>query len=113
MRNFNDKIKDYEKSSPLKYFYEFGATPDEIKSEIITTFSRYFQNEDKIKELSINYLIDPWLSYLTIYRDFPDTLHFIEKIIKILNDAKIKNQQEVIKNYATHIPDFSQGISRY
>jgi len=107
------KIADFEKSNPLPLFYEFGMSPDELKSEIIDCFSKYFQNEERLKTFATTDLVNNWLSYILVERDSPESIKNIDGILKIFNDAKSINQNETIEAYSSWLPEISQGLSRF
>lgn len=113
MKDFNEKIIDYEKSNPLSLFYEFGLSPDDIKSSIIDAFSEYFQNVDNLHKYAISDLVSTWLSFIIVYKDHPDYLKYIKSILNIFNEAKKINKEQTFEAYATWFPDISQSISRY
>lgn len=113
MGNSPKRITDYQKVNLLNSFYEFGITPDEVKQQVIETFTPLFKNKEYLENYSINYLVEPWLSYLTIDRDKPEYVKFIATILDILNDAKLKDPEKAIDNYVVYVPDFSQAISRF
>lgn len=106
-------IAEFEKSNPLPLFYEFGMSPDELKSEIIDCFSKYFQNKERLKTFATTDLVNNWLSYILVERDSPESLKNIDGILEIFNDAKSINQNETIKAYSSWLPEISQGISRF
>ncbi len=107
------KIADFEQSNPLPLFYEFGMSPDELKSEIIDCFSKYFQNEERLKKFATSDLVNNWLSYILVERDSPESIKNIEGILEIFNGAKSINQKETIEAYSSWLPEVSQGISRF
>ncbi|MBU3010708.1 hypothetical protein KO506_04805 [Polaribacter vadi] len=107
------KIADFEQSNPLPLFFEFGMSPDELKSEIIDCFSKYFQNEERLKKFATSDLVNNWLSYILVERDSPESVKNIEGILEIFNGAKSINQKETIEAYSSWLPEISQGISRF
>jgi len=113
LKSLTDKIIEYNQYSPISLFYEFGFSPDDIKSSIVETFSDYFQNQRNLQKYAISDLVDNWLAHLTVYRDDPNALKSIDLILKIFNEAKQVNQDESIKSYVFWYPDIYQSISRF
>lgn len=113
MKNFDEKLSQFNNSNHINLFYEFGMNPDDIKSSIIETFQKYFQNTDNLKKYAISDLVPNWLSYLTISRDSPDSLKFINPLLKIFNDAKKTDKNKTFEIFNEHLPDLSQAISRF
>lgn len=113
MKKLENEIHEFDKQSPLSVFYEFGLSPDEIKNEIINCFSFYFQNKEILEEQAIPLLTNNWLSYITIYRDTPDSLKQIEIVLDIFNDAKKADKDSTIRAYNLWFTDISQSISRF
>ncbi|WP_185286010.1 hypothetical protein [Chryseobacterium indologenes] len=112
MKNFDKKIKEFENSNPFSLFYEFGASPEEIKINIIQTFSEYFYNKNNLEQLAIKDLVPTWLVYLNIQKDFPELINFIKPILDIFNDAKKINEIATIKAYIDWYADLNQSLSR-
>ncbi len=113
MKDLEKNLTDLKRSNPMSLFYEFGMTPDEIKSSIIDSFSSYFKNPDNLNEFAVSDLVGTWLSYLTIYRDHPDSLKLIKMILDIFNDAKLVNETQTIEAYLEWYPELNQSISRF
>jgi hypothetical protein len=107
------KITDFESRNPLSLFYEFGMSPDELKSEIIECFSNYFQNKQRLKTHSTTDLVNNWLSFLLVQNDFPESIKNIDVILQIFNDSKNRNLEKTIEAYNSWLPEISQGISRF
>ena len=112
MKN-KEKITDFERTNPLSLFYEFGMSPDELKSEIIDCFSNYFQNQERLKKYATTDLVNNWLSYILVERDSPESIKSIDTILEIFNGAKNINQNKTIEAYNSWLPEISQGISRF
>ena len=112
MKN-KEKIADFETTNPLSLFYEFGMSPDELKSEIIDCFSNYFQNQERLKKYATTDLVNNWLSYILIERDSPESIKSIDTILEIFNEAKNINQNKTIEAYNSWLPEISQGLSRF
>lgn len=113
MKKYRDKIDDFNKNNFSEILYEFGITPNEVKQLIIEQFHEYFQNQDNLQRHAINDLTAVWYSFLTIQRDFKDTLKNIEIILNIYNSAKVTNTKLTFDAYAKWFPDFSQSITRF
>ncbi|RYM33299.1 hypothetical protein ERX46_10160 [Brumimicrobium glaciale] len=107
------KIEHFDEASPLSLFYEFGLHPNEIKESIIDTFSPYFENKQNLERYAVSDFVNNWLSYLSVYRDSPDSLRFIKSILDIFNGAKKVNLNQTIEAYAFWFPEISQSISRF
>lgn len=113
MKKISKKLDDFEKSSPLSIFYDFGLEPNDIKGSIIESFSDYFENKENLESNAVSDLVNNWLAYLTVNRDFPDSITYISSILKICNDAKKVNESEAINSYINWYPQISQSISRF
>ncbi|HSU28430.1 MAG TPA: hypothetical protein VLJ68_08615 [Chitinophagaceae bacterium] len=113
MKDFEKKLSEFQKSNPVSVFYEFGMSPDDVKSAIVDSFNEYFQNPKTLNEHAIPDLVGTWLSYLTIYRDYPDSIDFIQKILDIFNEAKRVNESQTIEAYVKWFPELNQSISRF
>lgn len=111
--NFQEKLKNFDQTNFSKFLYEFGITPEEVKECIIEQFYNYFEHKESLKENTINDLTTIWYSYLSIQRDFEDTLVYISHILEIYNYAKKINSQQTFSAYAKWLPDFSQSITRF
>ncbi|WP_139959928.1 hypothetical protein [Flavicella sediminum] len=109
----NKKIKYYDEVSPFYHFYDFGLTPDDIKVSIIDSFAPYFSNQENLKKYAVSDLTSNWLAYLSVYKEYPDSLKFIDKILDIFNGAKEKNEKLAIESYAQWMPETTQSISRF
>lgn len=109
----NKKLKYYDEVSPLSHFYDFGLTPDDIKVSIIESFSPYFSNHENLKKYAISDLTSNWLAYLSVYKEYPDSLNIIDNILDIYNSAKEKNHRLAIESYAQWMPEITQSISRF
>lgn len=109
----NKKLKYYDDVSPLSHFFDFGLTPDDVKVSIIDSFSPYFTNQDNLKKYAISDLTSNWLAYLSVYKEHPESLKFIDKVLDIFNGAKEKNQLQAIESYAQWMPEITQSISRF
>lgn len=107
------EIEDLEKSNPISLFYEFGFDPEDIKSSIVNTFSEHFLNQENLNKYAINNLISTWILYITVYRDSPETLIFVNKLLWVFNSAKGKNANQTFDAYAQWFPEISQAISRF
>ena len=107
------KLKYYDVVSPISYFYDFGLTPDDIKSSIINSFSPYFVNQDNLKKHSISHLTSNWLAYLSVYKEYPDDLKFIDSFLLIFNGAKAQSVDKTFESYAQWMPEFVQSLSRF
>jgi hypothetical protein len=97
----------------MSLLYEFGMTPTDIKSSIIDSFSKYFNNSDNLEKYAITDLVGTWISYLTSNRNYPDSIKFIDTFVTIFNDAKRVNESETIDAYINWFPDLGQSISRF
>jgi hypothetical protein len=113
LKDFQKKLAAFKSSNHVALFYEFGMTPEDIKSAIIDTFGDYFRNNEVLKEEAVNSLVNSWLSYLTIQRDYPELLHFIQKVLDIFNGAKIVNEIRTVEAYLIWLPELNQSISRF
>lgn len=113
MNKYQNKINDFNKANFSKLLYEFGITPNEVKQLIIEQFQGYFQNQKNLRSHTINDLATTWHSFLTIQRDYKDTLKDIETILEIYNSAKATNNLLTFEAYAKWFPDFSQSITRF
>lgn len=111
--NFQGKLKNFDQTNFSKTLYEFGITPEEVRECIIEQFHDYFQNKEKLKENTIENLTTVWYSYLSIQRDFKDSLVYISHILDIYNSAKKNNANETFNAYAKWLPNFSQSITRF
>ncbi len=107
------KLKYYDVVSPISHLYDFGLTPDDIKSSIIHSFSPYFVNQDNLKKHSISDLTSNWLAYLSVYKEYPDDLKFIDSFLLIFNGAKAQNVDKTFESYAQWMPEFVQSLSRF
>lgn len=113
MKDFEKKLADFKGSNPISLFYEFGMTPEDIKSAIIDSFSSYFKNVSNLQQYSISDLVGTWLSYLTLCNDYPDLIKYIELILQIFNGAKQADQERAIATYLKWFPELTQSISRF
>ncbi|APQ17468.1 hypothetical protein [Maribacter hydrothermalis] len=109
----NKKVKYYDKVSPLSHFYDFGLTPDDIKVSIIDSFAPYFSNQENLKKYAVSDLTSNWLAYLSVYKEYPDSLRFLDNILDIFNGAKEKNEKLTIESYAQWMPETTQSVSRF
>lgn len=106
-------LKYYDVVSPISHFYDFGLTPDDIKESIIHSFSLYFTNQDNLKKHAISDLTSNWLAYLSVYKENPDDLRFIDNLLLIFNGAKEQDIDKTIESYAQWMPEFTQSLSRF
>jgi hypothetical protein len=111
--NLKDKIKDFENRNPMSIFYEFGYKPEDVKLEIIDSFSEYFQNKQNLKKYAISHLINNWFSFVLLQGENPESVEKVDLFVSIFNDAKKINAQETIDAYAFWLPEISQSIIRY
>lgn len=107
------KIEEFDEHSPLSHFYEFGTSPGDIKELIIESFSPYFSNKKNLEIYATSDLVNNWLSYVTVYKDSPDSLECIQYILDIFNDAKKVNFNQTIEAYLHWFPDISHSMSRF
>lgn len=107
------KLKYYDEVSPISHLYDFGMTPDDIKASIIHSFSPYFTNQDNLKKHAISDLTSNWLAYLSVYKDYPEDLKFIDKLLLIFNEAKSKSIDITLESYGQWMPEFTQSLSRF
>lgn len=107
------KLKYYDEVSPISHLYDFGLTPDDIKASIIHSFSPYFTNQNNLKKHAISDLTSNWLAYLSVYKDYPEDLKFIDKLLLIFNEAKSKSIDKTIESYGQWMPEFTQSLSRF
>lgn len=98
---------------PNVIFYEFGYNPEDIKSEIVKSFSEYFQNQKSLKKYAVSHLINNWFSYILLIREDPEPVEKVDLFVSIFNDAKKINSQETIDAFAYWLPEISQSIIRY
>lgn len=113
VKSFREKLENFNKTNFSGLFYEFGITPDEMKSLIIEQFQNYFQNRRNLEKYAITHLTTSWFSFLSIQRDYKDTLKYIDISLRIYNSAKERDKELVINAYAKWFPDFSQSITRF
>lgn len=113
MKNFQDKLQDFNKTNFSGLFYEFGFTPNDLRYLIVEEFEDYFQNKNNLKRYAINDLVTIWFSFLTIKRDYNDTIKYITIILEIYNSAKDINKELVFNAYAKWLLDFTQSITRF
>lgn len=111
--DINDKIKDFENRNPMSIFYEFGYEPEDVKLEIVESFSKYFQNQKNLKKYAVSHLINNWFSYIFLTGENPQSVEKVDLFVSIFNDAKKINSQETINAYAFWLPEISQSIIRY
>lgn len=107
------KLKYYNKVSPLSHFYDFGLTPEDIKLSIIDSFSPYFVNQKNLEKYAISDLTTNWLAYLSVYKEYPESLVLIDKILLLFNGAKEQNLNATIEAYVQWMPEIIQSISRF
>jgi hypothetical protein len=106
-------IKNYYELSPLSHFYDFGLTQKDIKLSILGSFSPYFVNQDNLEKYAMSDLTTNWLAYLSVYKEYPDSLVLIDKILSLFNEAKEKNLNATIEAYVQWMPEITQSISRF
>jgi hypothetical protein len=106
-------IKNYYELSPLSHFYDFGLTQKDIKLSILDSFSPYFVNQDNLEKYAMSDLTTNWLAYLSVYKEYPDSLVLIDKILSLFNEAKEKNLNATIEAYVQWMPEITQSISRF
>lgn len=106
-------IKNYNEVSPISHFYDFGLTPNDIKHSILDSFSPYFVNQENLEKYAISDLTSNWLAYLSVYKEYPDSLVLIEKILSLFNESKEKNLNATIEAYVQWMPEINQSISRF
>lgn len=109
----NKKLKYYDEVSPLSHFYDFGLTPEDIKLSILESFSPYFINQENLEKYAISDLTSTWLAYLSVHKEYPDSLVLIDKILSLFNGAKKQNLNATIEAYAQWMPEVTQSISRF
>ncbi|WP_303917897.1 hypothetical protein [Draconibacterium sediminis] len=107
------KLKYYDEVSPISHLYDFGLTPDDIKASIIHSFSPYFTNQDNLQKHAISDLTSNWLAYLSVYKEYPEDLKFIDSLLLIFNEAKNQSIDKTIESYAQWMPEFTQSLSRF
>ncbi len=113
MINFSEKLQNFDETNFSRILYEFGFASDEIKQFIIEEFSDYFENRRKLEENTLENLTTVWFSFLSIERDFKESLIYLSIILEIYNSAKKNNSYEAFNGYAEWFPDFSQSITRF
>ena len=111
--DINDKIKDFENRNPMSIFYEFGYKHEDVKLEIVESFSEYFQNQKNLKKYAVSHLINNWFSYILLTGENSQSVEKVDLFVSIFNDAKKINSQETINAYAFWLPEISQSIIRY
>lgn len=109
----NKKLKHYNKVSPISHFYDFGLSPEDIKLSILDSFSSYFTNQKNLEKYAISDLTSTWLAYLSIYKEYPNSLILIDKILSLFNEAKKQNLNATIEAYIEWMPEINQSISRF
>ena len=107
------KIKEFNESHQLSHFYEFGLSPDEIKELITDSLNPYFLNKNNLEIYAISDLVNCWLSFVSVQKDYPESLAFIQDIINIFNGAKKVNSDQTIEAYIQWLPDISHSMSRF
>lgn len=107
------KLKHYVETSPLSHFYEFGLTPKDIKELIIETFKPYFENLENLEKYAVSDLTTNWLAFVSIYKEFPDSLRFIDNLLEVFNGAKSQDLNKTIETYVQWLPEIKQSISRF
>lgn len=113
MKDFKEKLGAFKASDPIPLFYEFGMTPEDIKAGLIDGFSGYFQNQSNLHQYAITDLMNSWLAFLTLGRDYPDLVPSITSILNIFNSAKEVDAEQAIDAYYYWIPEMNQGVSRF
>lgn len=113
MNNIQNKLQNFNESDFSKILYDFGFTSEEIKDFIIEQFINYFQNKNRLENNTIDNLTTSWFSYLSIQRDFKETIIYLETILDIYNSAKFNNHMQAFEAYVKWLPDFSQSITRF
>lgn len=111
--DIKNRIKDFEDKNPMSIFYEFGYTPEDVKYEIIDSFSQYFQNQRNLKKYSISHLINNWLSYILLLRNNPESIEKVDSFLSFFNEAKRINSKDTIDAFSFWLPEISQSIIRY
>lgn len=106
-------IKNYDKVSPFSHFYDFGLTPEDIKLSILDSFSPYFLNQENLEKYAISDLTTNWLAYLSVYKEYPESLVLIDKILLLFNEAKKQDLNATIEAYVQWMPEIIQSISRF
>lgn len=113
MKDLKCQLEDFDKSNPISIFFELGYSEADIKASIIETFSPFFENQNNLEEYAISDFVNNWFSYLTIIRDSPESLPYINQILNIFNDAKSVNLDEALNAYTSWYTDMSQSVSRF
>ena len=100
--DINDKIKDFENRNPMSIFYEFGYKHEDVKLEIVESFSEYFQNQKNLKKYAVSHLINNWFSYILLTGENSQSVEKVDLFVSIFNDAKKINSQETIRYWSLH-----------
>lgn len=106
-------INKYYEWNPLSHFYEFGLSPQEVKTSIIDSFTPYFETKANLEKHASSDLVNIWLLHLSIGRDYPKSLTAIADILSIFNGAKKVNQNLTMDAYIGWLPEIYDGMSRF
>lgn len=111
MIDYSAFIKEFSEHCPFDEFYEKGITSDDIKAAIIKTFEPYFENQERLKEYSMLWLIGSWVNFSKFKKN---QWHFdkFEKCLTFLNQAKSRNIP-CCDIFAEWLPEFNQGLSKF
>jgi len=84
---------DYNTKMLLDYMKTENVNPDEIKSQVIEMFKKYFKNYDNLVKYSMDFLVPDWINYSKL-KSQNVAIECIDRIISILNQ---NNQNSIIK----------------
>jgi len=88
MKKFQKILDGLENKSPLPLLFENGYTPELIKKEIVTGFSTYFKNQNRLNEYAIDYMVSDWINLLKLIIKYPNIENEIQNVLNNYNDAK-------------------------
>jgi hypothetical protein len=96
MTQFSEILSALRDKSPLGILYEAGYTPEQIKEEIINTFTSYFSNKLNLEKYAINWLVSDWINFTRISMQYPGINDDIAKVIDTYNKSKATNHNATI-----------------
>lgn len=108
-----DLITQFNQSSPFSYFFELDYTPDELKSEITSSFSSYYTNQEELNNSAIINLVDCWLMYIKLSAINSEYIQQLNSLHELYYEALEVNKVKAIEALAEWYSDINNSISRF
>lgn len=105
-------INDFYENSPFEMLYENGISPDDLKNSIINTYRPYFNNQERLNEYAIDWLVSGWVNFSKLKQN-EWCLNNFEKCLSMFNAAKNANESECLEAVAEWVPELHKAVTKF